>query len=187
MRKHGLVLVLLGCFGVHHAVLSQTPSAEPSKNPNICHYKYALCIAASCDPKTGKCGRCDKNDGSCGYCYVFEGKSFSVYEPCDKVKPSGNTVYSTYSDKLSTDFGFKVLNCPSSMHSADCMDGKCMLTGQTVTLTNNQGQKVQVPTAICQCKVTSGGGMTLGGQCNKANCSATWSVADLQSLPQQCR
>jgi hypothetical protein len=175
------VLVLLGGLGIHHEALAQVPA----NCPNVCDQKYALCIAASCDPKTGKCGQCDKTDGSCGYCYVFEGKSCSYGTACSQLKPSGSTVYSTYSERLSADFGFKVLTCSGAKSSADCMDGKCTLTGKTVTLTNERGQKVQVPTAICQCKVGPGGGATLGGQCNTANCSATWSVAGgvLESLP----
>jgi hypothetical protein len=185
MKKIGLALVLLGCLGIHRIALAQVPA----NCPTVCDQKYALCIAASCDPKTGKCGRCDKSDGSCGYCYVFEGKSCSYGKniTCSQLKPSGKTVYSTYSERLSTDFGLKVLTCPNAQYSADCMDGKCTLTGQTVTLTNNEGKKVKVPTAICQCKVAQGpgGGMTLGGQCNSANCSATWSVAIgvLESIP----
>ena len=175
------ILLLLGCLGIQSAVLAQVPA----NCPNVCDQKYALCIAASCDPKTGKCGMCDKSDGSCGYCYVFEGKSCSYGTACSQLKPSGSTVYSTYSERLSADFGFKVLSCASSAQSTDCRDGKCTLTGKKVTLTNKTGQKVQVPTAICQCKVSQGGGSTLGGQCNTANCSATWSVAGgvLANLP----
>jgi hypothetical protein len=75
------------------------------------------------------------------------------------------------------DFGFKVLNCASATSSTDCMDGQCTLTGKTVTLTSKGGKKVEIPTAICQCKVSEKGGATLGGQCNPANCSAVWSVA----------
>jgi hypothetical protein len=183
MKRIGWALALVGFLGIQYAVLAQVPA----NCPNVCDQKYALCIAASCDPKTGKCGQCDKTDGSCGNCYVFEGKSCSYNAPCSQVKPGGSTVYSTYSERLSTDFGLKVLTCQGAKYSADCMDGKCTLTGKKVTLTNSQGQKVQVPTAICQCKVNPGpgGGMTLGGQCNTANCSATWSVAGgvLESVP----
>src|ERR671933_2933431 len=132
------ILLLLGCLGVQRAALAQVPA----DCPNVCEHKYALCIAASCDPKTGKCGRCDKTDGSCGSCYAFEGKSCSYDKPCDQLKPSGNTVYSTYSERLSADFGFKVLTCQGSKESADCMDGQCTLTGKKVTLTDHQGKKV---------------------------------------------
>jgi hypothetical protein len=182
MKNLGIYgLLLLGILGIHRAAVAQVPA----NCPNVCDQKYALCIAASCDPKTGSCGQCNKTDGSCGYCYVFEGKSCSYNTACSQLKPSGNTVYSTYSERLSADFGFKVLTCSSSKTSTDCMDGKCTLTGKTITLTNNKGVKVSVPTAICQCKVTQGGGATLGGQCNTANCSATWSVAGgvLESVP----
>jgi hypothetical protein len=59
------------------------------------------------------------------------------------------------------------------------------VTGKKVSLRNNQGQEVRVQTAICQCKVAPGGGMTLGGQCDTAHCSSTWSVAGgvLESVP----
>ena len=177
------LLLLPGLLGARHAALAQVPP----DCPNVCDQRYALCIAASCDPKTGQCGRCDKTDGSCGSCYVLEGKSCSYLAPCDKVQPSGSTVYSTYSERLSADFGFKVLTCPStsSSYSANCMDGKCTLTGKTVALTDTAGHKVQVPTAICQCKVNPGSGATLGGQCKAANCAATWSIAGavLDKLP----
>jgi hypothetical protein len=175
-------LPLLVLFvGSLHAALAQVPP----DCPNVCDQKYALCIAASCDPKTGLCGSCDKTDGSCGYCYVLEGKSCSYGTACSTLQPTGSTVYSTYSERLSADFGFKVLSCDSSPQSADCMDGKCTLTGKTVTLTDKAGHAVTIPTAICQCKVNGGGGATLGGQCNAAHCSATWSVAGgvLQKLP----
>jgi hypothetical protein len=184
MKNLGIhVLVLLGFLCVHGAALAQVPA----NCPNVCDQKYALCIAASCDPKTGSCGKCNKSDGSCGYCYVFEGKSCSYGTACSKLQPSGKTVYSTYSERLSTDFGFKALTCSSSKTSANCMDGKCTLTGKTVTLTNNKGVKTQVPTAICQCTISQGGGATLGGNCKTANCSATWSIASeklLDSVPQ---
>lgn len=165
-------LSLVALLASHVHLLAQVPPACP----NVCDQKYALCIAASCDA-SGTCGKCDKTDGSCGYCYVFEGKSCSYDAACSSVQPSGSTVYSTYSERLSSDFGFKVLNCASAASSTNCMDGKCTLTGKTVTLTNKQGKKVQIPTAICQCKMSQGGGATLGGQCNPANCSAIWSVA----------
>jgi hypothetical protein len=158
----------------------------PKDCPHVCNQQYALCIAASCDPATGQCGKCAAADGSCGYCYVFSGQSCSYGKPCSDVTPSGSTVYSTYSETLSTSFGFKVLSCASSQQSANCMDGKCTVTGRSVTLTQVNGQKVTVPTAVCQCTVTSGGGLTLGGRCNPANCSATWSVAGggvLGSMP----
>jgi hypothetical protein len=163
-------------FGMASGAMAQVPP----DCPNVCNQKYALCIAASCDPKTGKCGECDKSDGSCGYCYVFEGQSCSYNKPCKELEPSGTTVYSTYSERLSTDFGFKVLQCDQSKQSANCMDGRCTLTGQTVSL---GGQ--EVPTAICQCQINSGGGGTLGGSCNQSHCAATWSVAGsvLNSLP----
>jgi len=179
-RRLWSFLAAAGFLVGQHAALAQVPA----NCPNVCDQKYALCIAASCNPATGQCGQCDKTDGSCGYCYVFEGKSCSYGTACSNLKPSGKTVYSTYSERLSADFGFKVLTCASAKSSTDCMDGKCTLTGKTVTLTD-KGNKVQIPTAICQCKVNPGGGATLGGQCNTANCSATWSVAGgvLAQLP----
>ena len=150
----------------------------PENCPNVCNQTYALCIAASCDADTGQCGQCDATDGSCGYCYVFEGESCSYNAPCDQVAPSGDTVYSTYSEVLAAQYGFQVMTCPSPTHTADCMDGKCTLTGNTVTLTDKSGQQQEIPTAICQCRInTPGGGGTLGGQCNEQNCSAVWSTA----------
>lgn len=150
----------------------------PENCPNVCNQTYVLCIAASCDADSGQCGDCDATDGSCGYCYVFDGESCSYNAPCDQVAPSGDTVYSTYSEVLATKYGFQVMTCPSPKHTADCMDGKCTLTGKTVTLTDRHGQKQEIPTAICQCRIeTPGGGGTLGGQCNEQNCSAVWSTA----------
>jgi hypothetical protein len=174
IRSFAWALLLLALLGSQCRLLAQVPPVCP----HVCDQKYALCIAASCDA-SGKCGKCDKSDGSCGYCYVFEGKSCSFDAACSSVKPSGSTVYSTYSERLSSDFGFKVLNCASATSSADCMDDKCTLTGKTATLTDKAGKKVEIPTAICQCKVSQKGGATLGGQCNPANCSAIWSVAQL--------
>jgi hypothetical protein len=181
IRPFAWALLLLVLLGSQFQLLAQVPP----DCPNVCDQKYALCIAASCDA-SGKCGKCDKSDGSCGNCYVFEGKSCSYHATCGSLKPAGSTVYSTYSERLSSDFGFKVLNCASSTSSTDCMDDKCTLTGRNVTLTNKAGTKVEVPTAICQCKVSQKGGATLGGQCNSAHCSAIWSVAPavvLDGLP----
>lgn len=150
----------------------------PEDCPNVCNQKYALCIAASCDAQTGRCGECDATDGSCGYCYVFEGESCSYGLPCDQVAPSGDTVYSTYSEVLAIEYGFRVLTCPAPEMSADCMDGECTLTGRTVTLTDQDGNEREVPTAICQCRITpKGPDRTLGGQCDVKNCSAVWSTA----------
>lgn len=186
--RHGLrfsvdgLAVALGCLVL--AGGAAAAAQVPPDCPHVCDQTYALCIAASCDA-SGRCGACDKTDGSCGYCYVFAGKSCSYGVGCDQLKPSGGTVYSTYSERLSTDFGFKVLNCSSSASSANCMDDKCTLTGRTVTLVGKDKRKVEVPTAICSCQVSRGGGATLGGQCKQANCSGIWSVAAviLDKLP----
>lgn len=92
--------------------------------------------------------------------------------------PSGDTVYSTYSEVLAAQYGFQVMTCPSPTHTADCMDGKCTLTGKTVMLTDKNGQQQEIPTAICECVISTGGPRrTLGGQCNQQNCSAVWSTA----------
>lgn len=157
------------------------------ENAELCNHKYALCIAASCDPSTMtdtkiECGHCDKTDGSCGYCYVFEGKSCSYNAPCSDVQPSGNIVYSTYSEELSNRFGFDAIMCDdadsNTMH-AGCMDAPCTLTGDTVSLTDMDGITHDIPTAICDCNVTDRGPKaTLGAQCNTANCSAIWSTAN---------
>lgn len=174
----GLLVLLAG----GRTALSQVPPGCP----HVCKQEYALCIAASCDA-SGSCGACDKTDGSCGSCYVFKGESCSYGESCDKLQPSGDKVYSTYSERLSSEFGFKVLSCPNATSTANCMDGPCTRTGKTVTLTDKHGRKHQVPTAVCQCRITQGGGSTLGGQCTQANCSAIWSVAGgglLAKLPQ---
>jgi hypothetical protein len=170
------------------AALASIASAQvPANCPNVCNQTYALCIAASCD-STGSCGACDATDGSCGYCYVFEGQSCSYRLPCSQVAPSGDTVYSTYSEILAVDFGFRAMSCPASpsAKSANCMDQPCTLTGSTVTLTDNSGKKVQVPTAICQCKLGTAGGATLGGQCQSANCSAIWSTANPELFQANC-
>src|SRR5262249_31396001 len=92
-----LLLVLLACAAVATVQV-------PSNCPNVCNQQYALCIAASCD-ETGSCGKCDASDGSCGYCYVFTGQSCSYGKPCSELAPSGQTVYSTYSEVLSSQFG----------------------------------------------------------------------------------
>lgn len=174
-------LSLLVAFGVVPGLAAQVPA----NCKHVCNQTYALCIAASCDPQTGQCGVCDATDGSCGFCYVFEGESCSYGSECADLQPSGSTVYSTYSERLTTQFGFQVLTCKGSKSSADCMDAKCTLTGETVVLKDKDGQEHEVPTAVCGCRLTPGGGSTLGGQCNAANCSATWSVAGgvLENLP----
>lgn len=172
------VLVLLGFGGASRAQV-------PDGCPHVCNQVYALCIAASCD-SNGSCGNCNATDGSCGYCYVFEGPSCSYSKPCDEVAPSKDTVYSTYSEILASTYGFQAMTCQGSTAAADCMDAKCTQTGLTVTLTTNSGLQQQIPTAICQCKITGPGGSTLGGQCNTANCSATWSTAGLLGTQPQC-
>ena len=157
---------------------------------DLCNHKYALCIAASCDPATMtdstiECGHCDRDDGSCGYCYVFEGLSCSYNAPCSEVRPSGNIVYSTYSQELSFGYGFKASLCGAeeTVH-VDCMDALCTLTGETVALEDVHGATSQIPTAICECRIrkespatTDKTTATLGGQCNTENCSAIWSTA----------
>jgi hypothetical protein len=150
----------------------------------VCDQRYALCIAASCDPDsiadgTIECGRCGSTDGSCGYCYVFEGKSCSYSAPCSDIEPSGGIVYSTYSEALSYEFGFDVLQCESGPgFQADCMDAECRLTGETVELTDKDGFVREVPTAVCACRLETEGAMaTLGGLCSPANCSSVWSTA----------
>lgn len=156
-----------------------------SPSGEVCSQRYALCIAASCDPDTIdgdtiECGRCEEGDGSCGYCYVFEGKSCSYHTPCSEIKPSGNVVYSTYSEVLSLGFNFGVLTCDKADgRQAGCMDAECTLTGETVELTNDLGVTQNVPTAICKCRLLDEEGpqSTLGGQCNPANCSSVWSTA----------
>ncbi|MCL4244900.1 MAG: hypothetical protein KJ002_07200 [Candidatus Dadabacteria bacterium] len=155
-----------------------------SPSGEVCDQKYALCIAASCDPDTIdgdtiECGRCDADDGSCGYCYVFEGKSCSYNAPCSDVRPSGDIVYSTYSEVLSLEYDFGALTCdePDGLQ-AGCMDAECSLTGETVELTDSLGVTQNVPTAICRCRLFSGDEQsTLGGKCNTANCSSIWSTA----------
>ena len=156
-----------------------------SPKGEVCDQKYALCIAASCDPDTIdgdtiECGHCDSDDGSCGYCYVLEGKSCSYNAPCSDVRPDGDVVYSTYSAVLSLEYGFGVLTCgePGGLE-AGCMDAECRLTGETVELTDSLGITQNVPTAICRCRLFSGNEQsTLGGKCNTANCSSIWSTAD---------
>lgn len=158
-----------------------------AKGAELCSHRYALCIAASCDPSTTtdtkiECGHCDKTDGSCGYCYVFEGKSCSYNAACSDVQPSGNIVYSTYSELLSDRFGFDAIVCDdadSNTLHAGCMDAPCTLTGDMVSLTDMDGITHEIPTAICECNVKdTGPKATLGGHCNKSNCSAIWSTAD---------
>jgi hypothetical protein len=156
-----------------------------SPSGEICDQKYALCIAASCDPDTIdgdtiECGRCDSDDGSCGHCYVFEGKSCSYNKPCSEVRPSGDIVYSTYSEVLSLEYDFGVLTCDEpDGRQAGCMDAECRLTGETVELTDSLGVTQNVPTAVCKCRLISNGGeqSTLGGKCNTENCSSIWSTA----------
>lgn len=188
------LLVLIACLFVSGCGTSKVEPAMgdgagdgvvPDDCPYTCNQEYALCIAASCDTY-GNCGACSSNDGSCGYCYVFNGPSCSYRKSCDKVAPSGKTVYSTYSEVLAKDYGFKAMTCSSAAPAADCMDAQCKLTGDTVTLTNESGQSTAVPTAICACTLTNGGGETLGGQCNTQNCSATWSTAGVLGKQPQC-
>ena len=155
-----------------------------SPQGEVCNQKYALCIAASCDPDTIdgdtiECGHCDSDDGSCGYCYVFEGRSCSYNAPCSDVRADGDVVYSTYSEVLGLEYGFGALTCGEpDGRQADCMDAECRLTGETVELTNSLGVTQNVPTAICRCSLFHGEVQsTLGGKCNTANCSSIWSTA----------
>jgi len=151
----------------------------------LCDQPYALCIAASCNPDTIdsnkiECGECDSDDGSCGYCYVFDGVSCSFNSSCSEIEPSGDLVFSTYSDELSISFDFKALECNETQAiQANCMDAPCTLTGETVPLVDEFGETFFVPTAICDCELinsdTPSG--TLGGQCNVDNCNAIWSTS----------
>lgn len=158
---------------------------EKDPRAELCNQQYALCIAASCDPESIEdnkieCGVCDSDDGSCGYCYVFEGLSCSFDAPCNEIEPSGNTVFSTYSDKLSFSFGFRALECNEIQPiQANCMDAPCTLTGDMAPLTNEFGETLFVPTAICNCQLINSNSPsgTLGGQCNTDNCSAIWSTS----------
>ena len=158
---------------------------ENDPDAELCDQQYALCIAASCDPETIdgnniECGSCDSDDGSCGYCYVFEGLSCSFESPCSELEPSGNTVFSTYSDELSFSFGFSALECNQVQPmQANCMDAPCTLTGEMVPLTDEFGETLFVPTAICNCQLINSDSPsgTLGGQCNTDNCSAIWSTS----------
>lgn len=189
MRRAISCIVSLSAFAFGLAAWFAAPAAAAEaeeQQPYVCHHTYALCIAASCDPSTHECGRCEATDGSCGYCYVFDGESYSYGKPCDQLAPSGDTVYSTYSDVLSSEYGFRVLSCPSPEHTADCMDAKCTLTGKKVPLTNSDGEVHEIPTAICECEISCGGAnLTLGGRCNESNCSSVWSTAGgvLENLP----
>lgn len=180
----GLAVLASGGCGSGNSRLGQFEERCRSVGADVCYQRYALCIAASCDPDTIndgtiECGHCGKADGSCGYCYVFEGKSCSYNATCSSIEPEGDIVYSTYSEALSCEFGFEVLRCESgSGFQADCMDAECRLTGGTVELTDESGFIQEVPTAICACKLeTEGAKATLGGQCNPANCSTIWSTA----------
>lgn len=187
-RTLSLLLTFVCCVALCMAGLAATVQAQvPADCPNVCTHRYALCIAASCD-EDGNCGECDATDGSCGYCYVFPGESCSYDTSCDELRPSGDTVYSTYSEVLTNVFDFKVMTCGSPSATADCMDAKCKLTGDTVTLPlGHAGELVDaVPTAICECRITEvPGGSTEGGDCNADNCSATWSTASVEFLSGQ--
>jgi len=179
--------MLIGCdSGGNNSEDSQLAVlCNSDRAADLCNHKYALCIAASCDPDTMsgskiECGHCDTDDGSCGYCYVFEGLSCSYSAPCSEVEPSGDVVYSTYSEELSLNYGFGVMECGETqpLH-ANCMDAKCTLTGDSVSLEDDFGITVMVRTAICECTVSSTEKPlgTLGGQCSEQNCSAIWSTA----------
>lgn len=168
---------------------SDTPAfvkvCEADSQAELCDQRYALCIAASCDPETIdgskiECGECESEDGSCGYCYVFEGLSCSFNAPCNEIEPIGNTVFSTYSEELSTNFGFKAQQCNEIQpQQANCMDAPCTLTGETVPVVDIFGETIMVPTAICDCEIINSDqpSGTLGGQCNQANCSSVWSTS----------
>ena len=158
------------------------------------------CDADTIDGYKIECGRCDTDDGSCGYCYVFEGQSCSYGCECSEIEPSGDIVYSTYSEELSGLYGFKALVCSDEQDKimADCMDARCTLTGETVLLTDIAGFDMEIPTAVCECSTPEQSSVktpidvsaTLGGNCNQDNCSAVWSSASdsysgvLNSVPQ---
>lgn len=194
----GLTVFAAGGCNSDNKVLEEFEARCRNAGAEVCGQKYALCIAASCDPATMtdttiECGQCDETDGSCGYCYVFEGKSCSYNASCSDIEPAGEVVYSTYSETLSYDFGFGALQCESSPgFQADCMDAECRLTGETAELTDRDGFVREVPTAICSCRLeTDGATATLGGSCNPGNCSSIWSTAgdragDVLSFVPQC-
>lgn len=181
-RTHHLLLTFSCCIALCLAVLATQAQAQvPEDCPNVCTHQYALCIAASCDAE-GNCGECDATDGSCGYCYVLEGESCSYNKPCSDLEPSGNTVYSTYSEALTSSFGFQVMTCGDPFATADCMDAQCTLNSGTVSLGGTQ-----VSTATCECRINTKdpGGSTEGGDCNADNCSAIWSTAGVEFLAGQ--
>lgn len=180
------VTLTVGCDSEDSLLTEFEKRCRSAPGAEVCNQKYALCIAASCDAATMtdstiECGQCDETDGSCGYCYVFEGKSCSYNAPCSEIEPEGDIVYSTYSEALSFDFGFDVLQCrgDEAGFQAGCMDAECRLTGETVELIDESGFIREVPTAICTCTLeTDGAEATLGGQCNPENCSSIWSTAN---------
>jgi len=187
-----LAALIISCDDNNTASKDFVEQCENVSFGHVCEHKYALCIAASCDQDTIdrdkiECGRCDTDDGSCGYCYVFEGQSCSYGRECSEIQPSGDIVYSTYSEELSELYGFKVLVCSNEQEKimANCMDARCTLTGDSVILTDIVGFDMEIPTAICECSTFEQNGVktpvsasaTLGGNCNQDNCSAIWSTA----------
>ncbi len=141
------LLLLVPNLGGATAVFAQAPPECPGKG-NVCNMRYALCIAASCDPQ-GECGKMETVDGrwvpcdqaglysgTCGPCYILTGESCSFNIPCSQLQDG--VLYSTYSEALLEQFGFgwtRSMPAKGETTSAsqttetsigwDCMDATC--------------------------------------------------------------
>ena len=152
------------------AILSPLAAqAAPKKSgPGVaifCPGEYALCIKAECTPQPGAKGKTTNVVCSCS---VQHGWSMGPASCGDRLPIVHNgmlQIMSTYSNEFNT-LENQNMSCKGPNQPwANCY-------GATCTVDVDHPER-----AHCKCPVHYGPMVTLGGGCNKNNCSKMWSAA----------
>ncbi|MCU1349626.1 MAG: hypothetical protein JWO56_2656 [Acidobacteria bacterium] len=144
------------------AMAADPPTVPPELQGKLafCKQPYALCIKAPCTPDPN--GR----DNVPCVCDVIDGWSMgpgTCDERAPKVENGRTHLISTYANLYNrTNL---TLSCPSNTLWALCFGAKCVIDGKD----SNK--------AVCSCPTVTSASMTLGGDCDTANCSKVWSAA----------
>ncbi|MGN6572523.1 MAG: hypothetical protein ACTHLO_14030 [Pseudolabrys sp.] len=141
-------------------------SPDPSKFAVFCPGPYALCIKAACEPTTKGKGRAETVVCSCE---VQHGWSMGPAQCTDRMPVVQNgqmQIMSTYSNAFNS-LENQNMTCKGGQKQAwaNCYGATCTVD----PLDPNR--------ARCTCPVRHGDMVTLGGDCNKNNCSKMWSAA----------
>ena len=140
---------------------------DPSQAAVFCPGPYALCIKAACDPATAKSK--GKNETVVCSCEVQHGWSMGPAQCTDRMPVIENgmmKIMSTYSNAFNS-LENQNMTCKGGQKQAwaNCYGAMCTVD----PLDPNR--------ARCTCPVRHGDMVTLGGGCNKNNCSKMWSAA----------